>query len=169
VPEDDYYSGFLIRLCFKIAMNQLFNAVITVIIIINTLLLTLDRYPDIPEAQQNVLNQVNYCFTVIFTVEVIIKLLGLGAREFAKDKFNIFDLVVVVLSIIEISLSSGTGSFSALRAFRLFRIFKIFRVGDLRVLIDSIGFTISTIGNYVVLLILFIYVFALLGMQFFAG
>jgi len=66
-------------------------------------------------------------------------------------------------------LNDGGGSFSALRAFRLFRIFKLFRVGDLRVLIDSIAYTITTIGNYTVLLILFIYVYALLGMQFFAG
>lgn len=34
---------------------------------------------------------------------------------------------------------------------------------------DSITFTLSTIGDYVILLSLFIYVFALLGMSFFAG
>ena len=72
------------------------------------------------------------------------------------------------MSLLEIALGSG-GGFSALRAFRLFRVFKLFRVGDLRILIDSIAFTVSTIGNYVVLLVLFIYVYALLGMQFFAG
>ena len=59
--------------------------------------------------------------------------------------------------------------FSACRAFRLFKIFKLFKVGDLRVLIDSIAFTMTTISDYVILLLLFIYVFALLGMSFFAG
>jgi hypothetical protein len=77
--------------------------------------------------------------------------------------------VIVIISLLEISFSDGGGSFSALRAFRLFRIFKLFRVGDLRVLVDSIAFTVMTIGNYVILLILFVYVYALLGMQFFAG
>jgi hypothetical protein len=62
------------------------------------------------------------------------------------------------------SMSGSGGAISALRAFRLFRIFKIFRVGDLRVLLDSIAFTMTTIGNYVVLLSLFIYVYSLLGM-----
>lgn len=51
----------------------------------------------------------------------------------------------------------------------MFKIFKLFQVGDLRILIDSIAFTITTIGDYVILLCLFIYVFALLGMSFFAG
>jgi hypothetical protein len=64
---------------------------------------------------------------------------------------------------------SGGGAFSALRAFRLFRIFKIFRAGDLRTLLDSIAFTVLTIKDYTILVLLFIYVFALLGMSFFAG
>jgi len=59
--------------------------------------------------------------------------------------------------------------FSSFRAFRLFKIFRLFKVGDLKILIDSIFFTLGTIGDYTILLLLFIYVFALLGMSFFAG
>jgi hypothetical protein len=95
---------------------------------------------------------------------VVVKIIGFGFKMWTKDRFNIFDGLIVILSIIEISMSDGGGSFSALRAFRLFRIIKLFRVGDLRVLVDSIAYTVMTIGNYVVLLLLFIYVYALLGM-----
>ena len=105
----------------------------------------------------------------IFTAEVILKVIGLGCRAFVKDRFNLFDTVVVVFSIIEVLLADGSGATSSLRAFRLFRIFKIFRVGNLRIMLDSLAKTISSIGNYVILLILFMYVFALMGMQFFAG
>ena len=70
---------------------------------------------------------------------------------------------------LKVVISDGSGATSSLRAFRLFRIFKIFRVGNLRIMLDSLTKTIQSIGNYVVLLILFIYVFALMGMQFFAG
>lgn len=87
-----------------------------------------------------------------------------------RDKFNIFDALVVLLSIVELSLDNGSGSsLGALRAVRIFRAFKIFRVGDLRVLMDSIGATVLGMGNYTILLILLIYLYALLGMQFFAG
>lgn len=39
----------------------------------------------------------------------------------------------------------------------------------MRILINSIAFTLTTIGNYFVLLLLFIYIYALLGKQFFAN
>ena len=58
---------------------------------------------------------------------------------------------------------------SAFRAFRLFKFFKLAKNGDLSILIDSIMFTISSISDYVILLIIFVYIFALLGMSFFAG
>lgn len=69
----------------------------------------------------------------------------------------------------EFQNSDGPGIFSSLRAFRLFKLFRLFRVGDLRILLDSITFTLSTISDYVILLLLFIFVFALMGMSFFAG
>lgn len=56
-----------------------------------------------------------------------------------------------------------------MRAVRLFRVFKLFKSGDLRILMDSIAFTVTSIGNYSVLLALFIYVYALLGMTQYAG
>jgi Na+-transporting methylmalonyl-CoA/oxaloacetate decarboxylase gamma subunit len=117
------------------------------------------------------LSKLNLGFTVIFTAEAIIKLVGLGFKEFNKERFNQFDLVVVIISIAEMQFQNqeGPGVFSSFRAFRLFKIFRLFRVGDLRILLDSIQFTLTTIGDYVILLLLFIYVFALIGMSFFAG
>ena len=98
-------------------------------------------------------------------------MIGLGVRCFFQEKFNQFDLVIVIISLLEMEMvnAEGQGVFSAMRAFRLFKIFKLFKVGDLRVLIDSIAFTMTSISDYVILLCLFIYVFALIGMSFFAG
>jgi hypothetical protein len=114
------------------------------------------------------LTVVNLVFTIIFTLEVVLKLLGLGIKGYGQDYFNLFDALIVVISIAEMFAAEG-GPLSALRAFRLFRIFKIFRAGDLRTLLDSIAYTVVTIKDYTILLSLFIYVFALLGMSFFAG
>jgi len=117
----------------------------------------------------------NLIFTIIFTVEVVLKLIGLGVRGYSADRFNLFDAFIVIISLVEMIVGAGQegggggGAFSALRAFRLFRIFKIFRAGDLRTLLDSIAFTVLTIQDYSILLLLFVYVFALLGMSFFAG
>ena len=40
---------------------------------------------------------------------------------------------------------------------------------SLKILLDSIADTITAIGNFTILLGLFIYVYSLLGMQFYAG
>jgi hypothetical protein len=66
--------------------------------------------------------------------------------------------------------SGSKGVISALRAFRLVRLIKLARSNHtLRCLLDSIAHTIIAIGNFMVILAIFIYVFALLGMQMFAG
>jgi len=70
---------------------------------------------------------------VIFFLEMIIKITGLGPNTYIKDSFNIFDAIIVTLSIIDIFLSStyhddlkmGKGAISVFRAFRLLRIFKL--------------------------------------------
>ena len=113
----------------------------------------------------------NLIFTVVFTSEVAIKLIGLGYKDYFKDRYNIFDLVVVIISLIELKFVDGEGGskMGALRAIRLFRVFKLFKQGELRTLMDSIAFTIGSIGNYSILLCLYIYVMALLGMSIFAG
>jgi Na+-transporting methylmalonyl-CoA/oxaloacetate decarboxylase gamma subunit len=171
IPQDKYYEYRVTRWMYKLAVHPMFNTVVMTIIIMNTIILAFDRYPEPPAGQMEVYNYFNIVFTIIFSIEVIIKLVAFSIRGFIRDRFNIFDALVVLISIIELTVidSNGNSSLSALRAVRLFRVFKIFRVGDLRVLMDSIGLTVLGMGNYTVLLSLFIYLFALLGMQFFAG
>ena len=153
-------------------MNEYFDAFIIFVIIINTLCLAMDKYPNFDSNILDALSILNYTFTVIFTSEVVFKITGLSWKVFIKDNFNKFDLIIVIISIIELQMSGGEdgpGIFSSLRGFRLMKIFKLFRSGDLKILLDSITFTLTTIGDYVILLMLFMYVFALLGMSVFAG
>jgi voltage-dependent calcium channel L type alpha-1D len=77
----------------------------------------------------------------------------------------------VTISLAELVVGGGSGgAVSAMRAFRLFRIVKLARSWEsLKLLLDSIAHTVAAIGNFTVLLGLFIYVYSLLGMQFFAG
>jgi hypothetical protein len=76
---------------------------------------------------------VNTVLSYIFIVEMIIKLLGLGIRDYCSDNFNIFDGTVVIISVIEMIVSAfvpggmGGGAISSLRAVRLLRVFKLAR------------------------------------------
>ncbi len=85
------------------------------------------------------LDMVNIVFFGIFTMEMLIKLIGMGPRNYIRDSFNIFDAVIVILSIADVCLSflveinqmsSGKGAISAFRAFRLIRVFKLAKSWD---------------------------------------
>ena len=115
----------------------------------------------------------NIFFVFFFTSECILKIIGLGVRRIQSDGFNVYDLLVVISSIqgiyYEYSGQNSSTYFLILRTLRVFRILKLFRIGDLRVLIDSITYTMPIILPYIALLIFFMYIFALVGMNFYAG
>ena len=67
---------------------------------------------------------------------MIAKLIGLGVKNYCLDKFNIFDGLIVVISLVDFSLnlaiqgmedSSADSLMSALRALRLLRVVKLAR------------------------------------------
>jgi hypothetical protein len=99
----------------------------------NTVVLALDSYPADLE-RQSILDIINIVFFGIFFFEMIIKVIGMGPKLYIKDHFNIFDAIIVMLSIIDVIVSysltkeddsSGDGPISAFRAFRLLRVFKL--------------------------------------------
>ena len=107
---------------------------------------------------------------------MIIKLLGLGLKGYVRDKFNLFDCVIVVISTVEIvlklasidGLSSG-GAISAFRGIRLLRVFKLARSWkSFQMMLIKIGKSLKDISNFSVLLFLFMFTYALLGMELFA-
>jgi hypothetical protein len=69
----------------------------------------------------------NLFFTIIFTIEMCLKLFGLGIRKYVEDNFNIFDGVIVAVSLFELFSNAESSGLSVLRAFRLVRVFKIIR------------------------------------------
>ncbi len=71
----------------------------------------------------------NYLFTVAFTLEAVIKILGQGSLYF-KDGWNLFDFSVVVSSIISVFLTAFTSfnlgaSTTIVRAFRILRVIRL--------------------------------------------
>ena len=57
-------------------------------------------------------------FTAIFTAEAFLKILALGLYKYLQDKWSCFDVVIVMLSLVELGLANVKG-LSILRSFRL--------------------------------------------------
>lgn len=120
-------------------MHNYFERFIIVIIVVNTFILASESYDD--QSWFNKFNeQSNKVFTAIFFMEMILKMFGLGIKEYFKDGFNIFDSIVVLFSLVDVFQSAESNSgLSVLRAFRLLRIFKIIRSWkQLRVLLKIV-------------------------------
>jgi len=119
-----------------------------------------------------VLADLNLVCSIIFIVEMVIKLIGLGFKEYVSDGFNIFDCIIVHISVFEIVIDilgiefSSGGALSALRAVRLLRVFKLARSWvSFRILLEKIMETLKHISNFTVLMLIFMFIFTLLGME----
>jgi hypothetical protein len=75
----------------------------------------------------------NIGFFAVFFLEMIIKLIGYGLKNYFMEAFNSFDCIIVLVSCIDVVLQhslyskdgNSNGAISALRAFRLLRVFKL--------------------------------------------
>ena len=166
------HRNALQKMCFKIASSQRFEQVTIGLIILNTAVMASD-HNRMPRMQEQANEYVNYFLFAYFVVEMIIKLIGFGPRGYAKDQMNLFDGFVVLMSCVEvvvgfISSDNGNNYLSVLRTFRLLRVFKLARSWkQLNDIITTMFKSLAGISYLSLILLLFMYVFALLGMQLF--
>ena len=73
----------------------------------------------------------NLIFTIVFTVELGIKLFALGLKGYIKDPMNIFDCIIVIISWCELIFFEDTYNVSAFRSVRIFRAFRVLRMTKL--------------------------------------
>lgn len=155
-------------------LTGIFENFMTISVTINTVALAMDHYGIDPSLEKT-LTDMNLVFTIIFCIEMGLKILGLGFLGYLLDPMNYLDGSIVILSIIEITvLNDGNNAISAFRTVRIFRTFRVLRVARLLRALKSMQKIISVIGRSIgsfmylaVLLILFMFIYALLGIQLF--
>ena len=170
------------RYFVKLLINHpLIQQFLMVCVISNTVILSLDRY-DQPASEESICQALNLCFTIIFAVEMALKIFGFGITKYLSDTLNYLDGFVVILSLAEIIFLSGQGSFSAFRAVRVFRVARMLRtlrvvriarllraLREMRKLINVISETLSSFTFVGLLLLIFLFIYTLFGMQLFGG
>lgn len=116
----------------------------------------------------------NQVFSWVFVTEMIIKLMALGFKEYLRDRFNLFDACVVVLNVADnlvlytVGNSVGGGGVIVLRSIRLLRIVKLIRSWtSFRILLQKIIDALPKLASFSLLLLIFLTVFVIIGMQFF--
>uniref|UniRef100_A0A8B9CDT5 Calcium voltage-gated channel subunit alpha1 H n=1 Tax=Anser brachyrhynchus TaxID=132585 RepID=A0A8B9CDT5_9AVES len=150
----------------RIVESKYFNRGIMIAILINTLSMGIE-YHEQPDELTNALEISNIVFTSMFALEMLLKLLAFGLFGYIKNPYNIFDGIIVVISVWEI-IGQSDGGLSVLRTFRLLRVLKLVRfMPALRRQLVVLMKTMDNVATFCMLLMLFIFIFSILGMHLF--
>ena len=152
-----------------------FGTFMTLVIIANALLLACETTNQ-TDSKLKSMDIANLVFVALFTAEFVLKVIALGIKEYMASTFNVFDGIIVIISIIEAiigivqpSLLEGGGA-SALRAFRLLRVLKMAKAWKrLERVLLAVSSVVPTASATILLMFVSVLVFSLMGMQLFGG
>uniref|UniRef100_A0A665W600 Sodium channel protein n=1 Tax=Echeneis naucrates TaxID=173247 RepID=A0A665W600_ECHNA len=151
---------------YTIVMDPFVDLSITICIVLNTVFMAMEHYP-MTEEFGYMLDVGNLVFTGIFTAEMVLKLLAMDPYNYFQVGWNIFDSIIVTMSLVELGLADVEG-LSVLRSFRLMRVFKLAKSWPtLNMLIKIIGNSVGALGNLTLVLAIIVFIFAVVGMQLF--
>ncbi|TRY64414.1 hypothetical protein DNTS_017110, partial [Danionella cerebrum] len=158
-----HYARAILR---RIVDSKYFNRGIMIAILINTLSMGVE-YHEQPEELTDVLEISNTVFTSLFVLEMLLKLSACGLFTYISNPYNIFDGIIVIISVCEL-VGQADGGFSVLRTFRLLRVLKLVRfLPALRRQLVVLMKTMDNVATFCMLLMLFIFIFSILGMHLF--
>ncbi|XP_066907873.1 voltage-dependent T-type calcium channel subunit alpha-1G isoform X3 [Halyomorpha halys] len=158
----------------SIVEHDYFQRGILVAILINTLSMGIEHHNQ-PDGLTAVVETSNIVFSTIFALEMFFKVIAEGPFGYISNGFNVFDGVIVVLSVVELGQTflgerEGSSGLSVLRTFRLLRILKLVRfMPNLRRQLFVMLRTMDNVAVFFSLLVLFIFIFSILGMYLFGG
>uniref|UniRef100_A0A672V7X8 Sodium channel protein n=1 Tax=Strigops habroptila TaxID=2489341 RepID=A0A672V7X8_STRHB len=161
-------------LVFDIVTKQAFDITIMVLICLNMVTMMIET-DDQGELMQNILYWINLVFVVLFTGECVFKLFSLRYYYFTVG-WNIFDFVVVILSIVGMFLAKVIEKYfvspTLFRVVRLARIGRILRLikgaKGIRTLLFALMMSLPALFNIGLLLFLVMFIYAIFGMSNFA-
>jgi len=146
----------------EIRKARWFSNLTTTIIIVYASVLGLKTVVEIDATYIFFFHLLDYFITIYFLIEIIIKMSAEeNLRDFFKDGWNIFDFVIVAVTLVP--LENSTMAAIA----RLFRIFRVLRLitsrPELKKIIDMLIGAIPSIVDIVILMFIIFYIYAILG------
>lgn len=152
---------------FKFVTHPWFDLSIMGCIILNTILMGCRHFDQGP-TWDLFLEVANIMFAIIFTIEMIVKLAGIGS-QYVKDAWNIFDGTLVVFSWIGYIYDLGALA-SLFRIFRVARMFRLIRSSPgLLNLLKTLIFSIPALINVGAIVVLIKFILACIAMNSFSN
>ena len=169
------------QVCQRLTSQDWFDFIILVFIAANCITLAMER-PTIPpwSTERKLLNISNNIFTLVFTIEMIIKSVAtgfvMGRGNYFSDNWNRLDGVLVIISLIDGVITTFVGKndsegdiFKILRVFRIIRALRPLRVINrapgLKLVVETLLSSLRPISNIVIICCAFFLIFGILGVQ----
>ncbi|KAG0721105.1 Two pore calcium channel protein 1 [Chionoecetes opilio] len=165
-----YYSKPSKLLC-TIVKNRFFGIFFDVLTLINAVVIGIadndDTWDDAAE----------WVFLCLFMLEILLKLYVLGFRRFFKKIWNVFDFVVIgaafIMGLLEAVVADEQESrlsLDVLLVLRVLRLVKIIgSVNRFKVIVHTISKILPSLLTYGAVMLVFYYIFAIVGMEAFQG
>ena len=147
----------------KVRNNDIFEGFIISIILISAIFVGFRTYDEVfsPEIFLYI-SYLDYLVTIIFVIEIIIRMAAEKSLiDFFKSSWNVFDFIIVAISLIPIESLDSILLARLVRVFRLLRLVSF--IPQFRILIESFIVAIPRVGYILLFMFVEFYIFAAIG------
>ncbi|SVA04143.1 uncharacterized protein METZ01_LOCUS56997 [marine metagenome] len=149
----------------RIRNSKVFNGIVIAVIVASAIYAGVSSY-DIPPQYIAYLYFFDNAITLFFVIEIVIRMISERSLiKFFKGGWNIFDFLILTISLVPISNVESVFVARLLRLIRVLRIITV--VPAFRHIIDSLIKSIPRVGFIALLMFIFMYVWGAIGTMFF--
>lgn len=147
----------------KVVKSRLFNYSIFSLILLSSIIIGLETYPNLAKQYQSILSLLDKIIIACFTIEITLKIISNGKKPwiYFSDPWNVFDFIIVVICLIPLN---DTHYFAVFRVLRVLRILRMINVlPKLKLIITALLKSIPSMGYVIMLIGILFYVYAIVG------
>ncbi|XP_061409600.1 sodium channel protein 1 brain-like isoform X2 [Lethenteron reissneri] len=161
------------RMVFRLCQTTGFNGIVLFMVILSSFTLTLDDKYNSSNAQlMQVLRYMDLFYMAFFSMEMFLKMIGLGLHKYFTSFWTLLDCFLVLVSWLN-QLASAVPALKSLRSLRTLRALRplraISRWKGMRLVVNALVTSIPSISNVMLMCLLFWMVFGIAGVQLFGG
>ncbi|MEB8433670.1 ion transporter [Cocleimonas sp. KMM 6892] len=141
--------------------NRIFQFFIIAVIVVSALMIGAKTY-DIDPQYITLLGYLDTAITILFLFEIVVRFIAEGhSLAFFKKGWNVFDTLIVGISLIPIEDSEMVLLARLVRIFRVLRLISI--IPELRILISALLKALPPMGYVLLLMFIMFYIYAAVG------
>ncbi|XP_074544692.1 voltage-dependent T-type calcium channel subunit alpha-1H-like [Halichoeres trimaculatus] len=174
-PEQiPYFANYgpLRRAIHTLCTSSYLDMLVSIVLFLNVMVMGVEHYNQ-PQFVKQLIEYSSYVFIVVFSVEILLKLVAFGAQRFLKSRLNLLDVGILLASLLSVIYNKMNITHllslnpSILRMFRVLSLAQVLKAKNIRVLLKTIMKTLSQVGNICFLLVFFFFIYAALGVELF--